>query len=142
VQSAPLAFLSAVLIIFGISDLVSVSMPEDIARYHWGTQGLSLLVQFFFIGIANLYFAAPVRLALFFALTIYSFLFSASSPLSGSSRYTPSQWGGEGLKNRVLFTWAFLELITWFWIFVTLREERREGAAKETRRRMAQEETM
>jgi hypothetical protein len=74
-------------------------------------------------------------------LTIYSFLFSASSPLYSSSKYTPSRWG-EGFKNRVLFTWAFLELITWFWIFVTLREERREAAVKEAKRRAAQEEMM
>jgi hypothetical protein len=43
VQSAPLAFLAAVLIILGICDLVAVSMPEEIARHHWGTQGLFAL---------------------------------------------------------------------------------------------------
>jgi hypothetical protein len=38
IQSAPLAFLAAVLGVFGISDLVAISMPEEMAMYHWGTQ--------------------------------------------------------------------------------------------------------
>lgn len=38
-QSPPLAFLAAVLLIVGISDLVSVSLPEEISQYHWGSQG-------------------------------------------------------------------------------------------------------
>lgn len=37
--------------------------------------------------------------------------------------YQASAWG-EGLKNRIFFTWAFVEMIAWFWVFVTLREER------------------
>jgi len=50
---------------------------------------------------------------------------SSSSPASTpSSIYRPSGWGGDALKNRVFFTFMFLEMITWFWIWVTLREER------------------
>jgi hypothetical protein len=46
------------------------------------------------------------------------------------------------LKNRVLFTWAFVELITWFWIYNTLREERREAALRAQRRREAEEDRL
>ncbi len=140
-QSAPLSFLAAVLIIFGLCDLVAVSMPEEIARHHWGTQGpLCPLLQF---GYDDTDFSslAPVRLALFFGLTLYAFLFSSTSPLFNSRTYTPSLWG-EGLKNRLVFSWAFLELVTWFWIFVTLREERREAAVKMAQRKAAQDEMM
>jgi hypothetical protein len=42
----------------------------------------------------------------------------------------------------MVFSWAFLELVTWFWIFVTLREERREAAVKIAQRRAAQDEMM
>ncbi|KAH8676874.1 increased loss of mitochondrial DNA protein 1 [Tricladium varicosporioides] len=125
VQSAPLAFLSAVLFFFGISDLVACSLPEEIYTYFWGSQ-------------------APVRLILLFALTGYSYTFSSTSPLYNSSNthsYTPSSWG-EGLKNRVFFTWAFMEMITWFWIFVTLREERREFMQKVERRRAAEDDRL
>jgi hypothetical protein len=140
VQSAPLAFLAAVLIILGICDLVAVSMPEEIARHHWGTQGL---LPFQYLNLTMLILIpAPIRLALFFGLTIYSFLFSSTSPLFNSRSYTPSLWGGEGLKNRMVFSWAFLELVTWFWIFVTLREERREAAVKRAQRRAAEDEMM
>merc|ERR1712000_548619 len=40
--------------------------------------------------------------------------------------YTPSTWGGDMLKNRVCFTFFFLEMVSWFWVWVTLREERYE----------------
>ncbi|KAG4439522.1 hypothetical protein IFR05_005007 [Cadophora sp. M221] len=123
-QSPPLAFLAAVLLVVGVSDLVSVSLPEEISQYHWGSQ-------------------APVRLVLFFFITLYSFAFSDNSPLytTSTSTYRPSSWG-EGLKNRVLFTWAFVEMITWFWVFVTLREERREIALRVQQRRAAEEDMM
>jgi Increased loss of mitochondrial DNA protein 1 len=83
---------------------------------------------------------APVRFTLFFLLTSYTFLFSAKSPLASSANgtYVPSRWG-EGLKNRVLFTWAFVELITWFWIYAALQEERREAALRARQRREAEE---
>ncbi|CAL3964287.1 unnamed protein product [Diplocarpon coronariae] len=121
-QSAPLAFLAAVLLVVGVSDLVSVSQPEEISQFHWGSQ-------------------APVRLILFFCLTFYSYAFSSTSPMYASTSYQASSWG-EGLKNRVLFTWAFVEMITWFWVFLILREERREMVAKIQRRKAAEEDML
>ena len=85
-------------------------------------------------------YKAPIRLALFMGLAAYSFAFSATSPLMKGSYY-PSTWG-EGLKNRVFFTWAFVELVTWFWIFVTLREERREIATRMAERKAAEDGMM
>ncbi|TVY58004.1 Protein ILM1 [Lachnellula cervina] len=119
-QSAPLAFLAAVLLFLGVSDLVACSLPEEIYSYFWGSQ-------------------TPARLVLLFAYTFYSFFFSAKSPMYSQTPhiYTPSGWG-EGLKNRVFFTWAFVEMITWFWVFVTLREERRDVAIR-AQERMAAE---
>lgn len=81
-------------------------------------------------------------------LVFYTFLASAASPIyrtheSASARfashpsahahnpnYTASTWGGDGLKNRLFFSFAFIETITWFWIWVTLREERPELVRK------------
>lgn len=68
-------------------------------------------------------------------LAFYSYFLGPSSPVYGtpprtpppagaSSPYTASGWGGDALKNRVFFTFMFLEMISWFWIWVTLREER------------------
>jgi hypothetical protein len=39
-QSAPLSFLGALLGIVGLSDLIAISMPEEISSYHWGSQGM------------------------------------------------------------------------------------------------------
>ena len=49
--------------------------------------------------------------------------------------YSASSWGGDGLKNRVFFTFAFVEMVSWFWIWVTLREERAQAMAKKARRK-------
>lgn len=84
-------------------------------------------------------------------LVFYCFAFSPSSPLYFSSSrgrfahpsvhahanpaYAPALWGGDGLKNRVFFTFMFVEMVSWFWIWVTLREERREVAARKAMRR-------
>lgn len=121
-QSPPLAFLGAVLGVVGISDLVAISLPEEISQYHWGSQ-------------------APIRLLLFFCLSAYSYVFADTSPLYASKAYQPSSWG-EGLKNRVLFTWAFVEMITWFWVFVTLREERRDIAIRIAERRVKEDDML
>ncbi|KYK56100.1 uncharacterized protein DCS_08066 [Drechmeria coniospora] len=140
-QSPALAFLATLLAFLGLSDLVSLSMPEELGSlYYWGTQ-------------------APLRSFFSMLLVFYTYFFSPSSPLytssifdsranlrvhpsdgssstsafastSASSTYRPSAWGGEALKNRVFFTFVFLEMITWFWIWVTLREERPEVVKK------------
>ncbi len=108
---------------------------------------------------------APLRLTLTFLLAIYSFFFSASSPFfytdeytnssslagsgtvssrlghprlhtqGGAGVYVPSGWGGDALKNRVFFTFMFVETMSWFWVWVTLQEERREMLARKARRR-------
>jgi hypothetical protein len=86
-----------------------------------------------------------------FALTLYTFLFNSSSPLYSTAQtrgrmahpsahvhnpsYRPSAWGGDGLKNRVFFTFMFVEMVSWFWIWVTLREERTALQSKKLRRR-------
>ncbi|KAK1753349.1 increased loss of mitochondrial DNA protein 1 [Echria macrotheca] len=129
-QSPALAFLAVILGIIGISDLVTLSLPDDMPEQHWGMQ-------------------APLRLSLSFFLSIYTFFFSAASPIYTSTRrlghpsahahpppgYAPSSWGGDALKNRVFFTFMFVETISWFWIWVTLQEERRENAARKAKRR-------
>lgn len=136
-QSPALAFLSVILAFVGISDLVSLSYPDEICLvHHWGTQ-------------------APLRVTLSFFLTLYSFFFSPSSPLfyhddsptasrfshpnvyqaAQNPNYVPSNWGGDALKNRVFFTFMFVETFSWFWIWVTLGEEQREILNKKARRR-------
>ena len=56
--------------------------------------------------------------------------------------YKPGQhygWG-EGLNNRVIFSFAFVEMISWFWVWTTLREERRDFMLKEQAKRAKEED--
>ncbi|GJN66148.1 hypothetical protein PLIIFM63780_003617 [Purpureocillium lilacinum] len=141
-QSPALAFLAVVLALLGLSDLVSLSMPEELgALYYWGTQAplrslfsMALVFYSYFLGPSSPIFGtaslsrASRRAAAAGAtggVVPPSTSTSSSSPASApSSIYRPSGWGGDALKNRVFFTFMFLEMITWFWIWVTLREER------------------
>ncbi|RSL60758.1 hypothetical protein CEP54_006597 [Fusarium duplospermum] len=130
IQSPPLAFLAAVLIFIGFSDLVSLSMPDEVCLvFHWGTQ-------------------APLRSFLSLGFVVYIYMFGPSSPMYDSSSrsrlshpsshnpsYRPAGWGGDMLKNRLFFTFIFIETMTWFWIWVTLREEREAIMSKKSRRR-------
>ncbi|KAL2114882.1 hypothetical protein VTJ04DRAFT_10545 [Mycothermus thermophilus] len=144
--SPALGLLAAVLAIMGISDLSTLSLPDEVGLIsYWGMQ-------------------APLRLTLTFFLALYSFFFSPSSPLfytpdeslsSSSSSdssspilthpsvhraqhnpaYQPSGWGGDALKNRVFFSFMFVETVAWLWAWVTLSEENRELMAKKARKR-------
>jgi hypothetical protein len=41
-----------------------------------------------------------------------------------SAKSLDNGWGGDALKNRVVFTFLFIEMIVWFWAWTTIREER------------------
>jgi hypothetical protein len=41
---------------------------------------------------------------------------------------------GASLNNSIVFTWGFLELAAWFWVFTTLRDERGQKAQKAAER--------
>ncbi|KAG6057412.1 hypothetical protein E4U17_001353 [Claviceps sp. LM77 group G4] len=129
-QSHSLAFLGAVLALLGLSDLVSFSMPEELgALYYWGTQ-------------------APLRALFAILVTSYIYAFGPSSPLYGGAThltrggqnpsYHPARWGGDALKNRIFFSFVFVEMMAWFWVWVTLREER-PGVVERMRRNTRRE---
>ncbi|EHK18163.1 uncharacterized protein TRIVIDRAFT_76553 [Trichoderma virens Gv29-8] len=117
VPSPALALLAVILAFSGISDLVSLSMPEEFSSlYYWGTQ-------------------APLRFFLSMLLVAYSYAFGPSSPLFSSSSsssstrrpthsYKASGSGADHLHNRLLFSFMFVEMMAWFWTWITLREER------------------
>ncbi|KAK4229282.1 increased loss of mitochondrial DNA protein 1 [Podospora fimiseda] len=138
-QSPALAFLAVVLAFLGVTDLVTLSLPDEVSLlHHWTMQ-------------------VPLRTLFSLVLSSYSFLFSPSSPLfsetkSGSSylshpvvppsshNYVPTGWGGDALKNRVFFTFAFVETVGWFWVWVTLGEERRGLIMKKERKERRERE--
>ncbi|KAL7273223.1 hypothetical protein RUND412_003943 [Rhizina undulata] len=96
----PLAtnILGVMFIFLGLSDFVALNSKDELARGYWDVH-------------------APFRLCFFFALTTYTYLFR---PKRGVVRAGT----GEPLKNSLVFSWGFLEIIMWFWIYTNLREER------------------
>lgn len=141
-QSAPISFLGIVFLFLGITDLVAISMPEEVSQYHWGTQGLSNPSFIHAKSKTNIHSTAPIRFSFSAALALYSWLFSSASPIFTSrNSYHAGGWG-EGLKNRIVFTWGFIEMMAWFWVFVTLREERQQLALKQAQKKAAEEDMM
>ncbi|KAI4132207.1 MAG: hypothetical protein LQ347_002666 [Umbilicaria vellea] len=123
--SAPTAFLAVLLALLALSDLTAASLPEEIGSYYWSSQ-------------------APVRLFFFFVVTAYTYVFKAGGIASAWASKSGAHTAGVGdeLKNSVVFTWGFVEVICWFWIYVTLRDERRETVARAAARRKAQEDML
>ncbi|KAF7116392.1 hypothetical protein CNMCM5793_004636 [Aspergillus hiratsukae] len=79
---------------------------------------------------------SAARFCLFF---VVSFFIYQSKPdgwgvgaARGTGRYgsVEATSGLDQLKNRVVFTYGFMEMMFWLWIFITLREERQEIAAR------------
>ncbi|CAO1596553.1 hypothetical protein XANCAGTX0491_000392 [Xanthoria calcicola] len=117
VASPSTAFSALILALLGLTDLAACSLPEEIFSYYWGSQ-------------------APIRCTFFFALAGYAYAFKPEGPVRGVSRQG-NPW--DNLHTSVVFTWSFLEMISWFWIFITLREERRDLAVRQAERKRAEE---
>ncbi|PVH97175.1 hypothetical protein DM02DRAFT_658534 [Periconia macrospinosa] len=116
------AFVSVLLAFHAISDLATFYLSEDLLEMYWGTQ-------------------VPIRLTFLFALTGYSYAFKPDGMFVSSGRkYTVNK--GDLLKNSVVFTFGFLELATWFWIFLALRDERRERRINLLKKREAEARRM
>ncbi|KAI1370929.1 increased loss of mitochondrial DNA protein 1 [Hypoxylon crocopeplum] len=126
--SAASSFLAIALLLTGLTDLLTLSQPEEIwLVHHWGAQ-------------------APLRITLFAALSLFTYFSTPSYGRSGASRMShplapPSTFmagstvgGGDGLRNRVFFTFAFLEFLSWFWVWVTLKEESARLVTRKRRR--------
>lgn len=93
-------------------------MNEELCDEYWGIQ-------------------TPIRLAFLFGLTGYTYTFKEGGMFAPrTSDYMMSE--GNTLNNSVVFTWGFLEMAAWFWVFVTLRDERRDKARKIVERRKAE----
>ncbi|KAI0850422.1 increased loss of mitochondrial DNA protein 1 [Daldinia vernicosa] len=126
--SAISSLLGVLLFITGLSDLLTLSMPEEVwLIHHWGAQ-------------------APLRIIVFASLSLFAYFSTPTAGRSGSNRLShpltpPSAFipgtvvsGSDGLRNRVFFTFAFLEFMSWFWVWVTLKEESATFLSRKKRR--------
>jgi hypothetical protein len=94
-------------------------MSEELSDEYWGIQ-------------------TPVRLLFLFALTAYTYAFKEGGLMAPRSNDYMMGAGNTTLNNSIVFTWGFCEMAAWFWVFVTLRDERREKARKVVEKRQAE----
>lgn len=90
------AFIAVLLTFFGLSDLTAASLEALPALEYW---------------LSNV----PVRLTVLFALTAYSYLFKEDGYLG------PTLTVGRHLCNSWVFSFAFLELMLWYWVSCSRR---------------------
>ncbi|EAT88823.1 hypothetical protein HBI56_039830 [Parastagonospora nodorum] len=117
--SASIAFLAVLFAFLGLSDLTAISMSEELSDEYWGI-------------------ATPVRLLFLFALTAYTYTFKDGGMFAPRSNDYMMSSGNTNLNNSIVFTWGFCEMAAWFWVFVTLRDERREKVKKVVEKRAAE----
>jgi hypothetical protein len=120
--SAATAFIAILFAFIGLSDLTALSLHDDVFDQFWGLQ-------------------APVRLLFLFGLTAYCYIFKEGgmfAPRSMDFRMS----AGASLNNSFIFTWGFLEVFAWFWVFTTLREERTERAKKIAEKQAREKDTL
>ncbi|KAI1643266.1 increased loss of mitochondrial DNA protein 1 [Daldinia loculata] len=127
--SAVSSLLGVSLLLTGLSDLLTLSLPEEVWLIHyWGAQ-------------------APLRIIVFASLSLFAYFSTPTAGRSGANRLShpltpPSSAfipgaavsGSDGLRNRVFFTFAFLEFLSWFWVWVTLKEESATFLSRKKRR--------
>lgn len=92
------AFIAVILAFFAIGDLTGASLSEEIALEYW---------------LSNV----PVRLLFLFGLTGYVYLFKDDG-IFGSQSMLRKTGPGDMLRTSLVFTWAFMETATWFWVSV------------------------
>ncbi|KAK7542321.1 increased loss of mitochondrial DNA protein 1 [Phyllosticta citribraziliensis] len=107
--SSATAIAAVFLAFWAVSDVLAVSMDEDVAFPYWANQ-------------------IPTRLLFLFGITSYSYFFKPSG-----LAFAPGP--GDFLKNRVVFTWGFFECTMWFWAYIRMREEKFEFAKRLFERR-------
>ncbi|KAF2456617.1 increased loss of mitochondrial DNA protein 1 [Lineolata rhizophorae] len=117
------AFIAVALGLLGVSDLTAASMADEVALPYWMSQ-------------------CPIRLLFLFAVTGYTYVFKKGGLFAAAGNTNVASGPGENLKNSMVFTWGFLELAAWFWVFLSLRDERRQAAVRILERRKADSGSM
>ncbi|KAI4678234.1 uncharacterized protein J4E88_006755 [Alternaria novae-zelandiae] len=120
--SAATAFVAILFAFIGFSDLTALSLHEDVFDQFWGLQ-------------------APMRLLFLFGLTSYCYVFKEGGMFAPRGMDFRMH-AGASLNNSFIFTWGFMEVSAWFWVFTTLREERTERAKKVAEKEAREKDTL
>ncbi|KAK3053083.1 hypothetical protein LTR09_005709 [Extremus antarcticus] len=115
------AFIAILLAFIGLIDLTAASLNEETSLEYW---------------LSNV----PVRLVFLFSLTGYIYLFKEDGLLGSSA--IRQEGAGDMVRNSMVFAWAFMETAAWFWIFTSLRDERREALRRRVEKLHAEEDRL
>ncbi len=89
------------LALYGIADLAAASLPAEVFSLYWGSQ-------------------TPVRLLFFFVLTAWSYSYRPGGWSAGRDKSAAlaalEEGEAKGLGSGLVFAWAFLGMISWFWV--------------------------
>ena len=101
IPSSATALAGTFLALLALSDLTASTMAEEAGSLFWITQ-------------------APLRLVFFFGITGWVYLgkFGLEDELKGSRRVMGNSKvsAREVLCNSFVFTWGFLQMLSWFWV--------------------------
>lgn len=113
--------LALVLGFLGATDLLAGSMSALTAIEYWTSQ-------------------TPFRLFILFILTAWTYWGgSGSMALSATGRAVGPPGPAQLLQTDLVFTILFIELSLWFWVFISLRDDRKSFADKLVERRAFEE---
>ncbi|GES64563.1 increased loss of mitochondrial DNA protein 1 [Aspergillus terreus] len=78
---------------------------------------------------------SALRFCLFFAVSFFIYqskpdAWGLDGAVRGGYGTTEPASGLDQLKNRVVFTYGFMEMMFWLWIYLTLRDERQDAVAR------------
>ena len=106
------ALAALALAFFALSDLATTTLPEFAYDEFWSVQCVARIAAFF--GVASwVYVTKP-----------------AGTAMGIVEDRAFGRRAGDGLRNGVVFAWCFVEMTAMGWVFVVLREERKERARK------------
>ncbi|KAI9658857.1 MAG: hypothetical protein M1831_003883 [Alyxoria varia] len=103
--------------VWGFSDLLATSLPEFAYDEFWSAQ-------------------ASLRLLLWFLVGGWAYV----SKFTRSTGVSIEESLGGHLRNGLVFSFAFVEMVMTFWVFTNLREERAEAAKRYAEKQKKEEE--
>jgi len=96
------SFLGLTFAFIAIGDLTAAGIEGVPFYIHWGAQ-------------------APIRLLLFFVLSSFIYVYDARSLKADANAFAS---GLSSIKSNWVFFWAFIEIMAWFMVYTSIREER------------------
>ncbi|MCJ1307900.1 hypothetical protein MMC25_001548 [Agyrium rufum] len=117
--SPALSFAAAIIAMMSFADLSSTGLQEEIRAYYWGAQAP---LRFFFFGCLSVwaYASGPMGKERVSKQGRDNLMIGKIRPtVSGSAEMET------GMNTGLVFTWGFVHMILYFWVYTKMRDEMR-----------------